>query len=136
MNDIMVLQDELQQLMNLARGPGTNKLIVLRLRFESCSVELEKGLYQIGQVLYLGSERKVLWLKWPIHKEDLQETFQSLVWHKSALTFTINSDLMSVPILTGVIVYANICPGWLLFKLTIELRKVMIHIKLLSIRTN
>jgi len=64
MDSIMALQTGFQQVQNLAKGPGATKLIVLKPRLESSSLELEKEFTRILQILQprLGQRatRKVL----------------------------------------------------------------------------
>jgi len=100
MDSITALQTAFQQVQNLAKGPGTTKLIALKPLLESSSLELEKEFTRILQILQLGlgqrATRKVLRqrLKWPFQKSDVEQILQLLERHKSALIFAMNSDQM------------------------------------------
>jgi len=100
MDSITALQTAFQQVQNLAKGPGANKLIALKPLLESSSLELEKEFKQILQILQPGlgqrATRKLLRqrLKWPFQKADVEQILQLLERHKSALIFAMNSDQM------------------------------------------
>jgi len=100
MNSIMALQTAFQQVKNLAEGPGATKLIALKPLLESSSLELERELNRILQILQPGlrqkTKKKLLGqrLKWPFQKADVEQILQLLERHKSALTLAMNSDQM------------------------------------------
>jgi len=100
MNSTMALQTAFQQVENLAKGPGATKLIALKPLVESSSLELEKELNRILQILQPGLRQKTKKnllrqrLKWPFQKADVEQILQLLERHKSALTLAMNSDQM------------------------------------------
>jgi len=99
MDSIMALQTAFQQVQNLAKGPGANKLIALKPLLEKSSLELEEEFKRIHRILQPGLREKTKRklgqrLKWPFQKADVEQILQLLERHKSALILAMNSDQM------------------------------------------
>ena len=101
MDNITALQMVFQQIQDLANSPaGATKLKASKPLLESISTELEQEFNQLLQVLKPGltqKGKKLLLrqkLKWPLQKEDMENTLQLLERHKSTLNTAMNFDQM------------------------------------------
>ena len=95
MNIVQTMQTVLQQVEGLAEGPGAIKLHASNPLIEELKQEFER----LEKLLKPSSTKSIMRslghrLKWPLKKEEVENTLHLLEQHKTTLIIVMNCDQM------------------------------------------
>jgi len=97
MGYVLTLRHLFQHVQALAKGPGAAKLVASKGLLEGTALKLEWEFKTLQKILEPGKKQGILRffgrrLKWPLQKEDVENTVQLLERHKTTLVTAMNSD--------------------------------------------